>query len=162
MSKENKMKGKTLGVLLLALGFGAGLMGCEVRNLDYEESRVEKQEVVQERELTRKVTGLIESIDEDPLPIRGYNKAVTLQIEHIRVIANEGGVWNRYRLIFPGPSGYLKGDRVEFEYKPMSSVTYDDLLNVIVSDWMDNPAMIQKGSFDNIHGIIVKGKFLDK
>lgn len=123
------MKGKTLGVIVLALtiGFGLGGGGCgkQVRA-----SAKPGSIYTQQQYQTKKISGEIIDIDEDSFAVNNISNlggGCNFEFENIRIKSNNGEI---YKLINAGPTSYRVGDKVQdldFEQLPNGKVSYWDL-----------------------------------
>lgn len=128
---------------MIALGLTLGLSNCK-----------KPQEKDSGKNLLQRnnISGKIVDIDEDSFGI-AHHGGSNFEFEHMRIKALDGKI---YKLIFPGPSNYIVGDEVNFQYYQTPRVSYKELCrygrektSLII------PVPMQKGYFD-IDGVIVR------
>ena len=136
------MKGKTLGTIVLGLAIGLGGCGGDSTETSQQTTQVQSQDQI------RKISGEIVDIDEDSLAVGMYYAGANFEIEHMRIKASNGKI---YRLLFPGPSNYQVGDKVDFQYKEQSRISFEELLK----SFEEPKYNFQNGYFD-IDGIIMR------
>jgi len=145
------MKSKALGILTVSMicMSAMGLNGC----VRIDERSVPEKPVSQiQQQNLKKVSGEIIDIDEDSFSAGGYHSGSNFQFENIRIKGLDGKI---LKLVYPGPANYLKGDKVEFEYKPMSKITHQDLLdNAQPYEGTISTFPRQKVYLDNVDGLI--------
>ncbi|MCX6709988.1 MAG: hypothetical protein NTV63_03500 [Candidatus Woesearchaeota archaeon] len=126
-------------------------------------------EPVEQKEVELKsITGIIKAIDEDEIPILSsmmtvlYNASTksmeptyiiesgSFQFENMRIYSETDK--KTYRVVFPGPSNYQVGDKVNFKYEPKTTLSFNELVDQYHNGSMVN-SPLQRGYF-NLDGLI--------
>ena len=138
---------KTLATIVVAGALALGGAGCYTKSSENHTPKNEFTNQAQPQYQTGNISGTIIGIDEDSFAMSTMYGGTSFEFEHFRIEALDG---KTYKFIFPGPSNYQVGDKVDFQYRAQQQVSYRDLLN---DGTVGDLYSLQDGFF-NVDGVI--------